>query len=194
MRLYLAKQTVSENCYNKKQSSWQARLASAGHAYAMQTASSRMSRQARIEYAYSGLPALVALKSFLASAQADDSLWDTLCHRLSELHQTLISLPKQVLLVCEEQVSPDLLDEISKHISTKKKHLHQVKSISKAGFDTLDELLCQQDEPKTAWLISSNVYYNAAAYQATTSEHEDTPALMVLAPFFKKWLFAWCYS
>ncbi|RKM21821.1 peptidase M16 [Moraxella catarrhalis] len=169
----------------QKQSSWQARLASAGHAYAMQTASSQMSRQARIEYAYSGLPALAALKSFLASAQADDSLWDTLCHRLSELHHTLISLPKQVLLVCEEQVSSDLLDEISKHISTKKTLTPSQKVSQKLVFDTLDELLCQQDEPKTAWLISSNVYYNAAAYQATTSEHEDTPALMVLAPFLR---------
>ncbi|WP_164172342.1 hypothetical protein, partial [Streptococcus pneumoniae] len=70
----------------------------------------------------------------------------------------------------------DLLDEISKHISTKTTLTPSQKVSQKLVFDTLDELLCQQDEPKTAWLISSNVYYNAAAYQATTSEHEDTPA------------------
>ena len=89
------------------------------------------------------------------------------------------------MLVCEEQVSPDLLDEISKHISTKNTRTKS-KSIShKLVFDTLDELLCQQDEPKTAWLISSNVYYNAAAYQQQHQSMKIRLLLMVLAPFLR---------
>ena len=51
-------------------------------------------------------------------------------------------------------------------------------------FDTLNAVR-EDDAPKTAWLISTNVYHNAVAYQATTSGHEDTPALMVLAPFLR---------
>ncbi|OAV00390.1 MULTISPECIES: insulinase family protein [Moraxella] len=168
----------------QKQSSWQARLAGAGHAYAMQTASRQMSRQARTEYAYSGLPALAALKSFLASAQSDEALWDSLCHRLSELHQALIGLPKQVLLVCEEQASQELLNEISKHINAPKADTSDEWSHEPLVFDTLNGVR-EDDAPKTAWLISTNVYHNAAAYQATTSGHADTPALMVLAPFLR---------
>ncbi len=36
-----------------------------------------------------------------------------------------------------------------------------------------------------AWLIATNVYHNACAYQATPAEHKDTPALMVLASYLR---------
>src|SRR5699024_11544034 len=56
----------------QRQSGWQSNLAGSGHAYAMQTASRGMSRQSQLEYVRSGLPALNALKDFLAHASADD--------------------------------------------------------------------------------------------------------------------------
>lgn len=52
-------------------------------------------------------------------------------------------------------------------------------------FDELTELLDDHDDEDIAWLISTNVHHNAAAYPATTSGHADTPALMVLAPFLR---------
>ncbi|MFC0821072.1 insulinase family protein [Moraxella marmotae] len=166
----------------QKQSSWQSRLAGAGHAYAMQTASRRMSRQARTEYAYSGLPALAALKSFLNTAQNDTALWTTLGQRLADLHHTLIGLPKQILLVCESHASDDLLGEIAKQLDTQVNQNTNNPSTDALVFDELNHI---NDDGDMAWLISTNVYHNAAAYPATTSGHDDTPALMVLAPFLR---------
>lgn len=61
----------------QRQLSWQARLSGAGHAYALQTACANMSMSARLDYAYLGLPALVALKQFLADGGDDLSDYGT---------------------------------------------------------------------------------------------------------------------
>lgn len=165
----------------QKQTSWQSRLAGAGHAYAMQTASRNMSRLAKIEYAFSGLPALQALKAFLA-CDSDDK-WSVLSHRLSDLHAKITSLPKDVILVCEPQMADVLTNQVAHTLKT-----HQATTTNqnqKLPFDKLCTILADNDSCDTAWLISTNVYHNAAAYAATTSDHDDAPALMVLAPFMR---------
>ena len=169
----------------QKQSGWQSRLSGAGHAYAMQTAVRQMSRQAAIEYAYSGLPALAALKAFLVQAAEDDSQWQQLSDRLTALHQTVMALPKQVLLVCEEGVSETLLPIIADQLSLQPSTQATPSVSSPMMFDELTELLDDTSDEDIAWLISTNVHHNAAAYPATTSGHADTPALMVLAPFLR---------
>ncbi|MGP4953600.1 insulinase family protein, partial [Psychrobacter sp. T6-1] len=73
----------------QRAASWQSRLAGAGHAYALQTASRGMSRQAQLEYVRSGLPALNALKDFLGHASDDAAQWDKLAMSLMDLHQRL---------------------------------------------------------------------------------------------------------
>ena len=87
----------------QRRAGWQSRLASSGHAYAMQTASRSMSRQAELEYVRSGLPALNALKEFLGNATEDESKWDELSSALVVLHKRLASLPKQAVIVCEPE-------------------------------------------------------------------------------------------
>lgn len=172
----------------QKQSGWQSRLSGAGHAYAMQTAARQMSRQAAIEYAYSGLPALATLKTFLTQAADDPSQWQVMSERLMALHQTMMTLPKQVLLVCEEAVSQTLLPIIAAHLNAAatqaSKQVTQPLNESLI-FDELSHLLHDKSCDDIAWLISTNVHHNAAAYPATTSGHADTPALMVLAPFLR---------
>lgn len=96
----------------QRQSGWQSNLASAGHAYAMQTASRGMSRQSQLEYVRSGLPALNALKDFLTHASNDDAQWDKLATSLMDLHQRLISLPKHAVIVCESEQTEHLSDLI----------------------------------------------------------------------------------
>lgn len=167
----------------QKQSSWQSRLTGAGHAYAMQTAARNFSRLAKTEYAYSGLPALASLKAFLNQANQDASLWQVLSERLSALHSTLVNLPKQVILVCEQHASQSLLAQIADELN----FANDTPSITEKplAFDALNEIFDDNAQNDTAWLISTNVYHNAAAYAATTSAHDDTPALMVLAPFLR---------
>lgn len=172
---------------------WQSRLASSGHAYAMQTAARAMNVLSANEYVYSGLPALGALKKFLAqNADSHDGGWTALSQSLMALHHQLISLPKSVILVSEAAAKPALMAAITDS-------LHGLPSFDKsqiaapAPFDELsvlfDELHAHASKgslPKDlAWGTSSNVYFNAKAYQAVTANHPDAPALMVLAPFMR---------
>lgn len=165
----------------QKQTSWQSRLTGAGHAYAMQTASRNMSRLAKIEYAFSGLPALSALKAFLADANEDK--WEILCARLAALHEAITSLSKDVILVCESDSAAAISDKIASTLKNRKASGEQ--STSSLPFDALTEIIEDNAQDDIAWLISTNVYHNAAVYAATTSDDDDAPALMVLAPFLR---------
>lgn len=166
---------------SQKQASWQSNLTSQGHAYAMQTASKTMSKLAKIEYAFSGLPALASLKSFLN--QADDKMWQTLSARLADLHQKIISLPKDVILVCEKDSTPTLVAKIEKTLNQSAPN--QSFSVKNTlPFDELTALL-KDNHTDVAWLIATNVHHNAAAYPAVTANHPDAAALMVLAPFLR---------
>ena len=167
----------------QRSASWQSRLSGQGHAYAMQTASSSMSRLAGLEYAFSGLPALSALKDFLAQGADDDSVWQTLCERLTALHHSIISLPKDVILVCEPSARDELTAKIRQSLTTPTFDTSAT-TAKPLPFDHLSQLLPANSDD-TAWLIASNVYHNAVAYPAVTADHADAPALSVLAPFLR---------
>lgn len=78
----------------QKQASWQSRLSASGHSYAIQTASRSMSKLSSLEYRYSGLPALSALKSFLKQSETDQAVWQTLSARLAQIHEQVQNCPK----------------------------------------------------------------------------------------------------
>lgn len=178
----------------QKQAGWQSRLANAGHAYAMQTASRNMSRQAQLEYVRSGLPALNALTEFLAHAKADDNQWDKLARGLMALHQRIISLPKHALIICEADQTERLSDLI---IQSWKAPNQTVEASSEVDvIATVPEEFAQlqlamtdadnaDDDEDIAWLVATNVYHNAAVYTAPPVDHEDIAPLMVLAPYLR---------
>lgn len=180
----------------QRQMSWQARLSGAGHAYAMQTASAVMSTSSALEYAYSGLPALQALKAFLTKANDDSTAWQELGSALLALHKKIQTLPKSVILICEDSHQASLQAVITKALAADSKPTaHQ--DISLSAYRTLDDFtklhslldtLIATSPNKgsdTAWLIATNVYHNAAVYPAVPSTHPDAAALMVLAPYLK---------
>lgn len=189
-----------------RQASWQSRLSSAGHAYALQTASRGMSRQAQLEYVRSGLPALNALKDFLTRASSDDQLWDQLATSLMALHQRLISLPKHAVIICEgdqtERLSNLVVDswKESKASSQQEAEAINIEANIPAEFADLilDTALDGEQDPvraiesgaivdveDLAWLVATNVYHNASAYTVPAANHPDTAALMVLAPYLR---------
>lgn len=170
----------------QRQMSWQSRLSGSGHAYAMQTASAGISLSASLEYAYSGLPALAALKHFLTRAEHSETAWQDLAASLADLHARMIALPKSVILVCEADVKDTLTAHISQSLKTAPTpHAHAQADLPEFGALTelLDDLATTHTD--TAWLISTNVYHNAAAYPAVPSGHPDAAALMVLAPYLR---------
>lgn len=172
----------------ERQMSWQARLSGAGHAYAMQTASRGMSLTAALEYAYSGLPALSALKTFLAQADDDKSAWDGLAAALIALHNAMMALPKSVILVCEPAAYPTLCTAIQKSLAILPQNAPTAHVALPPVFETLHtsfKTLSNAPAKDTAWLIATNVYHNACAYPAVPSGHADAPALMVLAAYLR---------
>lgn len=194
----------------QRQAGWQSNLAGSGHSYAMQTASRGMSRQAQLEYVRSGLPALNALKDFLAHASTDDAQWDQLATSLMDLHQRLISLPKHAVIICEaeqtERLSSLIVDSWKDSQATTASNdltnaaanipsefanlqldnaLNGVTDTGKAlesGDDVKNDVL---DVADLAWLVPTNVYHNASAYTVPAADHPDTAALMVLAPYLR---------
>ena len=189
-----------------RQASWQSRLSSAGHAYALQTASRGMSRQAQLEYVRSGLPALNALKDFLTHASSDDQLWDQLATSLMALHQRLISLPKHAVIICEGDQTERLSNLVVE--SWKESRASNQQDITATNIEAnipaefadlvLDTALDGEQDPvraiesgaivdveDLAWLVATNVYHNASAYTVPAANHPDTAALMVLAPYLR---------
>ncbi len=189
----------------QRAASWQSRLASAGHAYAMQTASRGMSRQAQLEYVRSGLPALGALKDFLTHASEDTSLWDTLADSLMSLHQRIISLPKHAIIICEGDQTERLSSLIVNSWQDTKAQASDTQAIDISTESTIprefaaldldpalngtaDASLALEYNPivdDIAWLVATNVYHNASVYTVPPAEHPDTAPLMVLAPYLR---------
>ena len=186
-----------------RQASWQSRLSSAGHAYALQTASRGMSRQAQLEYVRSGLPALSALKDFLAHAGNDEALWDQLATSLMDLHQRLISLPKHAIVICEaeqtERLSTLIVDSWQESKAPKFDTTAQLSTANipseftslsldptlNGETDAAQALEANPIVEDLAWLVATNVYHNASVYTVPAADHPDTAALMVPAPYLR---------
>jgi hypothetical protein len=193
----------------QRQAGWQSNLAGSGHAYAMQTASRGMSRQAQLEYVRSGLPALNALKDFLTHASNDDAQWDKLATSLMDLHQRFISLPKHAVIICEaeqtERLSSLIVDSwkdsqaprIAAQLSSSDTSIEDNIPSEFAELQLDAALNGEKDVVKSlesgvaldvedlAWLVPTNVYHNASAYTVPAADHPDTVALMVLAPYLR---------
>ena len=184
----------------QRQAGWQSNLAGSGHSYAMQTASRGMSRQAQLEYVRSGLPALNALKDFLAQANDDATRWDQLATSLMDLHQRLIALPKHAVIICEaeqtERLSGLIIDSWNDSQAPKANESRSTEDSVPSEFASLqlnDTLSGETDTANTenvtvedlAWLVPTNVYHNASAYTVPAADHPDTAALMVLAPYLR---------
>ncbi len=162
----------------QRKSRWQSRLSGSGHAYAMQTASRTYSALAQHEYEHTGLPALLWLRDLLANMEQDESVKEKFLKDLSELHQQILALPRQFLLVAEESQLARLTDEIEK-----------VWTINQSQAESItNHNQMQQQSPSTqdtAWLIQTNVQFCAAAYPAPVVDHPDTAAMMVLGPYLR---------
>lgn len=156
----------------QKQMSWQSRLAGSGHAYALQTASRNMSEQARLEYVRGGLPALNELTEFLAKAEENEGEWQKLGQELTDLHNFIKTLPKEILLIAESEYLPTLEKAIEDSWNSPQ-------AVEKP--ENLPDFAIKTDNSDIAWLAQTNVFHNATAYQAVPADHADAPALMVLS-------------
>ncbi len=165
----------------QRKSRWQSRISGSGHAYAMQTSSRTMSALAHYEYAHTGLPALLWLTDLLTRIDQDEAVKTELLNDLLSLHQQVIALPRQFLLIAEDSQMIRLSDEIERVWAIDQPNVQSNLTLNKPQVNHT------QDEAKkdTAWLIQTNVQYCAAAYPAPVVDHPDTAAMMVLGPYLR---------
>lgn len=161
----------------QRKSRWQSRLSGSGHAYAMQTSSRDLSALAQHEYENTGLPALLWLRDLLSSIEQDASVQTKLLNDLAALHQQVIALPRQFILVAEESQLTKLSTEIEKVWASD--------VVTQSNAQAEIEAQAEANSKDVAWLIQTNVQFCAASYPATVVDHPDTAALMVLGPYLR---------
>lgn len=160
----------------QRKTRWASRLSGSGHSYAMQIASRNMSALALRDYNNTGLGALNWLSELVQSIETDEQAYANLIQELQNIHRLLLLAPKQFLLVCEEQQSERLIEEIQNvwdKLEVKREPVH------------LAEVNFEQTQNDEAWLIQSNVQFCASAYPAVEVSHPDAAPLMVLAGYLR---------
>ena len=160
----------------QRKTRWASRLSGSGHSYAMQIASRNMSALALRDYNNTGLGALNWLSELVQSIETDEKAYGNLIQELQNIHRLLLLAPKQFLLVCEEQQSERLIEEIQNvwdKLEVKREPVH------------LAEVNFEQTQNDEAWLIQSNVQFCASAYPAVEVSHPDAAPLMVLAGYLR---------
>lgn len=160
----------------QRKTRWKSRLSGSGHSYAMQAASRNMSALAQRDYHNTGLGALNWLSDLVDDIEQNDTAYDQLINELKAIHLKLLQAPKQFLLVCEEQLSEQLIEEIQ-NVWDKVEINPQLAEIQNISHSEND-----QDE---AWLIQTNVQFCASAYPAIEVAHPDAAPLMVLAAYLR---------
>ena len=146
-----------------------------GHSLAMLAAGAGLSNGAALAHRLRGLAGIRTLK------QLDDTLDDAsalqqLAQRFSDIHQQVLAAPLQYLLIAEAERLPPAQEELQQAWSG------QV--LPEGGFTAFKPAPLQQPV-HDAWLTNTQVNFCAKAYPTVPMEHEDAPALSVLAGFLR---------
>ncbi|WP_273779134.1 insulinase family protein [Acinetobacter sp. GSS19] len=160
----------------QRKTRWQSRISGSGHSYAMQVASRQMSALAQRDYQTTGLGALNWLSELVSKIETDETAYQQLIEELQRIHQKLLQSPKQFLLVCEEQHTEVLLEEIQQ--------VWDKLAVERSPVD-LAPVVYQDTDQDQAWLIQTNVQFCASAYAAVEVAHPDAAPLMVLAAYLR---------
>ncbi|MDO4223725.1 MAG: peptidase M16, partial [Acinetobacter sp.] len=160
----------------QRKNRWQARLSGAGHQYAMQIASRQHSALAQRDYDNTGLPAFLWLRDTLAKIEHDDAAYQQFIAQVQAVYQRILTAPKQFLLVCEEQHSERLLDEIQ-NVWYRQNTVMNPSPLATVARET--------SSAHQAWLIQADVQFCAMAFPAVEVSHPDAVALMVLSGYLR---------
>jgi len=144
-----------------------------GHSLAMAAACSGMSPSALISHQLNGLEGIKSLK------RLDDSLNDataltTFCDKIAQVHQLILTAPRQYLLISDRENLDSSQAEIKKQWS----------ACAASDFEAFN-LPPVTSQEKQAWLTNTQVNFCAKAYPTVPVEHPDSAALTVLGGFLR---------
>ncbi|MBW6475796.1 MAG: insulinase family protein [Chromatiales bacterium] len=150
------------------------RVTSAGHSLAMAAASSGLAPNAALQHRWSGLAGIKALKALDDSLDEPKAL-EKLAEQLAAIHQQLSQAPRQLLLIGEAEHLNAQRDSLSA--------IWQQRPAIQNG--TAFAAPAAPGRLAQAWTTSTQVNFCARAYPCVAAEHEDAPALTVLAAFLR---------
>lgn len=144
-----------------------------GHNFAMTAASSGVSALGAYTHAISGLQAIQSLKSM--DEKLDDAIaLQDFATQLASLHQKILAMPTQMLLVSDDSTLADFRHTLIK-----------LNTPSRATSTNLFALPATNHRIQQFWQCNVQVHYCSKAYATVGGGHADSPALTVLGGFLR---------
>ena len=145
-----------------------------GHSLAMAAAASRIAPSAALYHNWHGLAGLKTLKA-LDDGLKDSAALKALAEKLERLRDLLLQAPRQFLLIGETEQQTDIEARLTDRWREYKQGMLVTPFTPPATTGTVNQ----------AWATSTQVNFCSRAYATVPADHEDAPALMVLAGFLR---------
>ncbi|HBW84038.1 MAG TPA: peptidase M16 [Gammaproteobacteria bacterium] len=152
----------------------EASITGQGHSLAMSLACSRMSPAAQLDHQFSGLEGIRRLQTHKEMLSSDVER-GKLLKRIQELHETLLTSPKQFLLIGETHRKNALIADLDQQWSANPGGQAETKLTLKPIREQLVE----------GWSTATQVSFCAKAYPTVCANHPDHAVLQVLAGFLR---------
>ncbi|MCK5917052.1 MAG: peptidase M16, partial [Cocleimonas sp.] len=152
----------------------EAGITNRGHLLASLAASAGLSARANISNRNNGLLSIQNLKILDASFNDDNALRD-FSEKLQQLHQKLITAPRQFVLIADEKSLPELEQTLNK----------QWQNADNAAQQADSDIIWTPSKIMQGWAISTQVNFCGKAYSAAPTGHQDSAALSVLGSFLR---------
>lgn len=144
-----------------------------GHNFAMTAASSGVSALGAYTHAISGLQAIQSLK--VMDEKLDDAIsLQDFATQLANLHQKILAMPTQILLVSDDNTLADF-----------RQTLIELNTSSPMASTTAFALPAANHCVQQFWQCNVQVHYCSKAYATVGGGHADSPALTVLGGFLR---------
>ena len=147
-----------------------------GHALAMLAASHQNSALASLSHRWTGLQSIAAIKAVDDKLQSEPAYLDELAARMQRIHEQITSLPRDLLVVSDEEQKEAVSSAIE--ASGMLAPLASLKTPDSAFAITYEAQQVQQ-----AWATNAQVNYCGQSHVAAPAGHDDAPVLSVLGEF-----------
>lgn len=146
-----------------------------GHMLAMTAAASGISPVAALSHRLRGLSGIKHIKQLDDELKSDKAIKD-FSEKLVQIHSSLLSSPKQLLLVSEEEFHSDFQNQLGNVFGD---FQSKDERFTKFSLEPIHKIV------KQAWTTSTQVNFCAKAYPTVTMEHPDAATLAVLGGFLR---------
>lgn len=169
-RAVFNEQTRLEDLLKQEKSQREHGITQSGHSYAMTLAAAGLNTASYLDNQLGGLPAIERLSARVKALQNGDI---DLCDTLSSLHQTLSDTPHNALLIHDQTSERAHKDAFNAQWGTT--------SVDATTNDSTPLWQPSISPEPTYWMVDSQVNFCSLAIGTVGLQHEDAPALSVLA-------------